>query len=113
MEVRIRLVADATAHIDGVSVESFDGLLAHYAADIEASVIVRGLRHGSDLEYEAPMASANHALLEGLETVFLLARADRTRISSNLVREVYFHGGNIDLFVPKPVAAYLRSIAKT
>ncbi len=110
VDVRVQLIAEATAHIAGATTVPFKGLTARYGAELGATVIVRGLRHGSDLNYEAPMAIANRAQEGGLETIFLLARADHTRISSSLVRDLYLHGGNIDPFVTEAVAAYLQSL---
>ncbi len=110
-EARLRLVQEATAHIAGTTAVVFDGLLVDQASSRHATALVRGLRHSSDLDYEAPMAFANGAQLPGLETVFFLTSAAYARISSSIVRDVYRRGGDVSPFVPAAVAAFLKSAA--
>ncbi len=89
-------------------VTSFDGLLAEFAKERGASMVVRGLRAVSDFEYEFQMALMNRQLNATLETVFLVPAVDLTYLSSSLVREVARHGGKIEGLVPPAVAAALR-----
>ncbi|HET7043196.1 MAG TPA: pantetheine-phosphate adenylyltransferase [Gemmatimonadales bacterium] len=89
-------------------VTSFEGLLAEFAREREASMVVRGLRAVSDFEYEFQMALMNRQLNDKLETVFLVPAVDMTYLSSSLVREVARHGGKIDTLVHRVVAQALR-----
>ena len=85
---------------DRVRVESFHGLLVSYAESRGARVIVRGLRAVSDYEYELQMAQMNRFLDNGIETVFLMASARHSFISSRLVKEVAALGGEVRALVP-------------
>ena len=89
-------------------VTSFEGLLAEFARERGASMVVRGLRAVSDFEYEFQMALMNRQLNDKLETVFLVPAVDMTYLSSSLVREVARHGGKIDGLVHRVVAQALR-----
>jgi pantetheine-phosphate adenylyltransferase len=89
-------------------VTSFEGLLAEFARERGASMVVRGLRAVSDFEYEFQMALMNRQLNDKLETVFLVPAVDLTYLSSSLVREVARHGGKIDGLVHTVVARALK-----
>ena len=94
---------------DRVSVVSFDNLTTHAAASAGASMMIRGLRDGSDLDYEMQLAGMNGALAEDIQTVFLPASPDTRPITATLVRQVATMGGDASLFVPEPVAKALLS----
>ena len=97
----------AEAGIAGVTVDAFsDGLLADYCRDIDAAVLVKGVRNQLDLGYEAEMAVLNEHLA-GVQTVFVLADPAHAAISSTLVRQVARLGGDVTPYVPGAVAAYL------
>ena len=91
-----------------IRLETFDGLLADFAKQMGAGVIVRGLRAVSDFEYEFQMALMNRHLYPMLETVFLVPAVDMTYLSSSLVREVARFGGNLSSLVHPAVAEALR-----
>jgi pantetheine-phosphate adenylyltransferase len=96
-----------------VEVQSFEGLLAEFAKQVGASVIVRGLRAVSDFEYEFQMALMNRNLAPKLETVFLVPAFDLTYLSSSLVREVARFGGDVSSLVhPAVQKALKRKFAK-
>ena len=99
--------AEATAALPGVSVESFDGLLADFVRSRGAVAIVRGLRSAGEFDAEQPMALMNRHLFAGCETVFVVPSADRAHISSRLVREIASLGGPVTGLVPEPVASAL------
>lgn len=88
-----------------VEVRSFEKLLMHFAEEIEAHVIVRGLRAVSDFEYEFQMTGMNAALNPDIETVFLMADPRHQAVASRLVKEIARYGGSIEKFVPADVAA--------
>jgi pantetheine-phosphate adenylyltransferase len=85
----------------------FDNLLIHCAEDVQASVIIRGLRAVSDFEYEFQMVGMNRAMNDEIETVFLMADAHYQAIASRLVKEIARLGGDVRGFVPARVAAAL------
>ena len=105
---RVEMLREVTKQWSGVEVDVFDGLLVDYARKRGAGVILRGIRAVSDYEYELQMALMNRRLQPGLETVFLLAGEAYSFISSRLVKEVIFLGGNIAGLVPAPVEARLH-----
>jgi pantetheine-phosphate adenylyltransferase len=109
VEERIELLREAVTDLDGVEVDSFDGLLVDYAERIGATVIVRGIRALTDFEYEMQMAMMNRRLAPGLEAVFLLPSEEYSFVSSRLVREVASLGGSIEGLVPDSVARALAS----
>ena len=87
----------------------FDNLLMHFAEEIGANVIIRGLRAVSDFEYEFQMVGMNRALNDDIEMVFLMAEAQHQAIASKLVKEIARMGGDISKFVSPPVADALRA----
>jgi len=87
-----------------VRVDTFEGLLVHYAVAQEAQFVVRGIRAISDYEYELQMALMNRRLEPSVETVFLMAGEAYSYISSRLIKEVFKLGGSIDGLVPELVA---------
>ena len=105
VEEECRAIADET----GVEIVAhpFDNLLIHCAQDVEASVIVRGLRAVSDFEYEFQMVGMNRAMNDDIETVFLMADAEYQAIASRLVKEIARLGGDIRNFVTPVVAEKL------
>jgi len=107
VDERIALLREAVAGWDNVDVESFDGLLVDYAKDIGASMILRGIRAVTDLEYEMQMAMMNRRMYDRLETVFMVPSETYSYVSSRLVREVARLGGATDPLVPPNVAAAL------
>jgi len=106
-EERVEMIAELTADMPGVSVESFDGLTVEYAAQKEADVILRGLRSLTDVHYEFKLAMTNRAVA-GIETVFVMTSEQYGFTSSTLIREVASLGGNISNLVPKSVCDRLQ-----
>jgi len=94
-------------------VDSFEGLLVHYAVAQNAQAIVRGIRAISDYEYELQMALMNRRLEPTIETVFMMPAEAYSYVSSRLVKEVFLLGGTLDGLVPPPVAERMKQkIAK-
>ncbi len=85
----------------------FENLLIHCAAEVGASVIIRGLRAVADFEYEYQMVGMNRAMNDDIETVFLMAEAQHQAIASKLVKEIARLGGDISKFVTPRVAKAL------
>jgi len=110
VEERTGMLREATAGLDGVEVDSFDGLLVDFAERRGARAIVRGLRGISDYETERDMALLNGRLRPGLETIFLLAGEEWRFLSSRMVKEVVKLGGDVSGLVPGVVWRRLKSI---
>ena len=100
---RVALLEEAVAPWPNVVVDSFDSLLVEYARSVGASMILRGIRAITDLEYEMQMAMMNRTLAPGLETVFLLPSETYSYVSSRLVREVARLKGSVSHLVPEAV----------
>lgn len=108
-EERVAMVRDEVRRLDGKNIEvsPFDNLLMHYAMELGAAMIVRGLRAVSDFEYEFQMVGMNARLNPDIETVFLMASDSHQFISSRLVKEIAMLGGDIRSFVSPRVAEHL------
>jgi len=98
-EERIAMLEQGVGHLDNVTVSGFTGLITAYCQEIEATAIVKGLRSGTDFDYEAQMAQMN-AALTGVETVFVIADPQFGFVSSSLVKEVASFGGDVAGLVP-------------
>lgn len=83
--------------------EPFETLLIHFAEEVGAQVIIRGLRAVSDFEYEFQMVGMNRAMNDQVETVFLMADAHHQAIASKLVKEIARLGGDVSGFVTPSV----------
>ena len=103
---RLRLTREATTHLPGVEVDIVPGLLADYCSQRGANAIIKGLRNGSDLDAELPMALLNRDL-GAPETVFLPASSAHAHISSSLVKDVAGYGRDVSALVPPAVARAL------
>jgi pantetheine-phosphate adenylyltransferase len=89
--------------------ESFDGLAVELARSAGASVLIRGLRDGTDFDYEMQMAGTNRALAPEIQTLFLPASPGVRHISSTLVRQIAQLGGDVEALAPQPVARALAA----
>lgn len=108
LEERVALVKETTAHIKGIEVDTFDGLLVEYTMQKNIFVIIRGLRAFSDFEYEFQMALTNRRLKPEIETLFLMPKQDYSYVSSSNVRQVAELGGDTSQFVPPAVQQVLE-----
>lgn len=108
-EERTDLIRHTFAHFANIKVVSFQGLLVEYAKQIEANVLVRGIRSVSDFEYEINLANINKVLSPSIETVFLPTSPELAVVSSSMVKEVAKLGGDIARFVPDHVMKAVQS----
>ena len=106
---REQLMQDACRHLPNVEVTRFSGLVVRYAMDIGAEVIVRGLRSGSDFEYEFDMAFMNRRLEPQVDLVCFMTSQDYMFVSASLLKEVAKLGGDITEMVPPNVAQAVYS----
>lgn len=109
LEERVSMAREIMSDYPNITVTSFSGLLVDFTSEIEASVIVRGLRAISDFEYEVQIAGVNRHLKPELETVFIAASQDFTFLSSSIVREIAKLDGDVTDFVhPLVLDAFAR-----
>lgn len=109
LEERVAMAREALADMEHVQVVGFDGLLARFAKEQGARVLLRGLRAVSDFEHEFQLAGMNRHLAPDLETIFLTPAEEYAYVSSSLVREIALLGGDVSHFVSGNVEAALRA----
>ena len=107
VEERVRMIEEAMSPQENISVRPFSGLLVNFMREIDARVIIRGLRVFSDFEFEFRNALANKRLASEIETVSLMAREEHSFISGSTVREIAALGGDVTTMVPANVAMAL------
>jgi len=108
VEERLNLIKIALGETPRIHVCSFDGLAVEYAREVNASVLIRGLRVASDFEYEFEMAMMNKHLYPDLETFFMMASGKYMFVSSSRLKELVRFGKAVDEFVPAAVAKALQ-----
>ncbi|GAC1328831.1 MAG: pantetheine-phosphate adenylyltransferase [Beijerinckiaceae bacterium] len=96
-----------------LEVVTFSGLAVAAARQHDANVLLRGLRDGTDLDYEAQMAGMNAAMAPEIRTVFLMASPSVRHITATLVRQIASLGGDVSAFVPQDVAGALQGRTRT
>lgn len=104
VEERVTILSEVTKNLKNVKIVPFVGLLIDFAKQMDAKVIVRGLRAITDFEYELQMSQTNRKLNADVETLFLTTSLDYSYLSSTTVKEVASFGGDITQFVPEFVA---------
>ncbi len=102
-KIMIEEVLNEEGLSDFATVKEFRGLLVHFLKEINAKIIIRGIRALSDFEFEFRAARMNNHLDSNIETLFLLSSADYEHISSSLIKEVFHLGGNVSHYVPKTI----------
>lgn len=112
VEERVKMLAEVTKDIKNVKVVPFEGLLIDFAKEMDAKVIVRGLRAVTDFEYELQMAQTNRKLDSEIETLFLTTSLEYSYLSSSTVKEIAGFGGNVGQFVPEFVADKIKEKIK-
>jgi pantetheine-phosphate adenylyltransferase len=107
-EERIRLVQASFKNNPKIKVMGFSGLIVEFCKQVQAQVIVRGLRVFSDFELEFRMALANHRLAPAIEVVAFITAEEHSFISSTTVKEIAALGGNVSSMVPRHVATAMK-----
>lgn len=105
---RVEMLEESLKGIEGVIVDSFDGLVVDHAQEVGAIGIIRGLRAISDFEYEFQMALMNRKLDDNLRTIFLMPHEKYTYLNSTIIRNLAQFHGDVSDFVPKVVEKKLR-----
>ncbi len=108
VEERVNMLVEVTGHIPNVRIESFSGLSVDFVKSCDARFIVRGLRAVTDFEYELQMAQTNRSIDRGIDTLFFTTALQYAYISSTIVKEVAFYGGDISGFVPESVVGHIQ-----
>ena len=103
-EERVNMIKDVTGDLKNVQVEAFSGLSVDFVRKCNAGFIVRGLRAVTDFEYELQMAQTNRSMDRRVDTIFFTTELNYAYISSTIVKEVAWYGGDISGFVPQKVA---------
>ena len=112
LEQRIQMTQAATKSFPKVKVVGFDKLLVDLAEDLEANIIIRGLRAVSDFEYELQMGYANASLNPDLETIYLMPSLQHAFVSSSVVRTILAYEGKIDHLIAPEVHHIIKEIKK-
>ncbi|MDQ0423060.1 pantetheine-phosphate adenylyltransferase [Peteryoungia aggregata LMG 23059] len=107
--IRASLVSVLPGRVEDLEVVSFADLAVDAARRHGARIMVRGLRDGTDFDYEMQMAGMNARMAPDLQTVFLPAATASRPITATLVRQIAAMGGDVSAFVPAPVLAALNS----
>jgi len=110
LEERVRFIKNATKKFNKIDVIPFDNLLISLAHSKKASVVIKGLRAITDFEFELQMGLMNRKLDESVETLFMIPSQEYSFLSSNLVKEIARHGGDVSKLVPHDVNKELIKI---
>ena len=105
---RVRMLEEVTKDFPNVKIIPFEGLLVEFAKQMDAKVIVRGLRAITDFEYELQMSQTNHKIEPEIETLFLTTSLEFSFLSSTTVKEVASFGGDITQFVPEVIVKKIK-----
>lgn len=105
---RLALLRESTAHLAGVEVAGFTGLLTDFCAEVGAAAVAKGVRSGSDVETETRMAHMNRHIA-GVDTLLLPTAPELAYVSSSLVKEVHALGGDVSALVPPQALEALRA----
>ncbi len=107
LEEKLMFLKMSTSHLKNVEVCSFNGLLAEFATQVGAKVLIKGLRAVSDFEYEFQMSLTNRKINPELETLFMTTASENMYLSSSIVREIARLGGDIDGMVPDVIKDFI------
>ena len=107
--IRASLAETLPAKVGGIDVVSFDNLVVDAARAYGAKLLIRGLRDGTDLDYEMQMAGMNRQMAPDVQTVFLPAGVASRPITATLVRQIAAMGGDVGAFVPEPVLMAMKN----
>lgn len=103
LDQRLEWLRQVFAAYPNVRVDYFEKLTAYYCQRIGARYLLRGLRNGSDFDYEKTISQLNHIVGGGIETIFLISQPEFSHISSTIVREIITGGGDASPFIPPEI----------
>jgi len=102
LEERLQFIEEAFEGTDKIKVKSYSGLTAQFCLEEDAQFLILGLRHSTDLQYEAPIAQTNYKIAS-VNTIFLIISPEVSNISSTIVRDILQNGGDYSSLVPSSV----------
>ncbi|MGB7526330.1 MULTISPECIES: pantetheine-phosphate adenylyltransferase [Sphingobacterium] len=108
VESRKLSISELFADNEQVEVSFYNGLTVDYCLSIGAQFILRGLRNGTDLDYENIIAQNNLLLAPQIETYFLVSRSGEAHISSTIVRDIWKNNGDINHLVPATILKHIK-----
>jgi len=108
VEERLEMISDSCKDLGNIEAVSFNGLLVDYCKDNGVNFIIRGVRDSADFGYERSMALMNRRLPGALETVFMVSDGESHFLSSSMIREIAFLGGDVSAFLPSNVLPFLN-----
>lgn len=108
LECRKEMVKIACANMQGVEVVGFENLTVELAKELDAPILIRGLRAVSDFEYELQLGYLNRSLNHDIETIYLMPRLSNAFVSSSSVRALLKYNAKIEHIVPKKVANFIK-----
>ena len=109
-EKRVKFILEDIQDLENIEMVPFDSLLTRFAQSNNATIIIKGLRAVSDFEFELQMGLMNRNLDDTIETLFMIPSQEFSFLSSNLVKEVAIHGGDISKLVPPGVLQGFQEI---
>jgi len=112
LEQRIEMVEAATTDFPKITVVGFDNLLVNLSDDLNANIIIRGLRAVSDFEYELQMGYANASLKEDLETIYLMPSLKHAFVSSSVVRSILNFDGKVEHLLAESTLKMIKEYRK-
>ena len=110
LEQRIDMVKAATKELPKIKVIGFQGLVVDLSDELDANILVRGLRAVSDFEYELQMGYANASLKKELETVYLMPSLEHAFVSSSVVRSILKFDGKVEHLVPDEALKLIKCL---
>lgn len=110
LDQRIEMVKNTTKDFPKIRVIGFHSLLIDLSDDLDANIIIRGLRAVSDFEYELQMGYANASLKKELETVYLMPSLEHAFVSSSVVRSILYFDGKVDHLVPEEALKLIKCL---
>ena len=112
LKQRVNLVNTCLKDIPHVQICANDGLTVNYMQQNNISIIIRGVRAVSDFEYELTLAAANKQLFNACETFIAFTRPEYTHLSSQVIKDIALHGGDLSKWIPDIVAKALKKKLK-
>jgi len=108
---RVRLIREATSHLDNLEIRTFTGLAVEFVKQCGARIIIRGVRPITDIQAELTMMMANRRLAPEVETLFMIADGELAHVSSSLIKQIAPLAGDEELarFLPRNVVRAVRA----
>ena len=104
LEKRKRIIEEVFAKESRIKVMSYEGLTVDLCKKINANYILRGLRTSADFEFERGIAQMNKAMVNDIETIFILSAPEHSAINSTIIRDILRNGGDASAFIPKGIS---------